>query len=313
MKRIIKLTESQLTNLIIKALNEEKLQNINPKNLKVGDGGANSPKKNDVITLQQKLINLGFLKTNTGKPTGYFGNLTASALQKYNSTLVSKNTKPKVGSAATTTTTPTTTTTTTTPTTNNDGSFFDRTIKKLKNLIRPSRIGLLTNLPVHWRAFMDFLYNRTTPIDSSFFTQDEMKVITDKVENAFKTDRKCKRSKSCNVSFYDDTDFSKIKTGEEKVMNVGLAKAIGLTIGNGQVTDNGNSYIVKDIYDFNNFKNNPEAYTYEKAPETIKAALKKVYSGNFVQGIEELASYKHKMGYKGIPVEIEIPKTTTTV
>jgi hypothetical protein len=61
------------------------LININPKNLKIGDGGTKKPKlKNDVIALQQKLIEFGCLITDTGKPSGYFGNKTNTSLIKYN-------------------------------------------------------------------------------------------------------------------------------------------------------------------------------------------------------------------------------------
>ena len=61
------------------------ITNINPKNLKINDGGTKKPKlKNDVIALQQKLINFGCLTTDTGKPTGYFGNKTNTALTNYN-------------------------------------------------------------------------------------------------------------------------------------------------------------------------------------------------------------------------------------
>ena len=63
---------------------ENKTENLNPKNLKVGDGGKNNPqKKNDVIELQNKLISLGCLKTDTGKATGYFGSKTDAALKLY--------------------------------------------------------------------------------------------------------------------------------------------------------------------------------------------------------------------------------------
>lgn len=74
MKRVIKLTESDVRNIIKKILIEQ--ENINPKNLKFGDRGS------DVIELQQKLIDMQLLKTKTGKPTGYFGNLTNKALAK---------------------------------------------------------------------------------------------------------------------------------------------------------------------------------------------------------------------------------------
>lgn len=101
----IKLTETDLINVIKRVLNEQsgsadlyidrisrqKLdqpsptnktpqvlpsQNINPKNLKFGDKG------DDVKILQQKLFDLGVLKTRSMKPTGYFGKLTRAALQR---------------------------------------------------------------------------------------------------------------------------------------------------------------------------------------------------------------------------------------
>lgn len=75
MKKILKLTESDLVNIVKKVLTEQK-QSYNPKNLKFGDVG------NDVRELQQKLFDAGFLKTKTMKTTGFFGNLTNLALAK---------------------------------------------------------------------------------------------------------------------------------------------------------------------------------------------------------------------------------------
>jgi hypothetical protein len=313
MGKVIKLTESDLEMIVKKVLKEQSVagapnygmitpQNINPKNLKIGDGGNRLPqKKNDVIILQQKLINLGLLKTKTGKPTGYLGNLTNVALTKYlqtpvqNKMSVSKPTEPET-----------------------EDSWFDKAknfclspLKGLELLKNSFSLSSLNPLPPHMRAFMSFLMGRTEVIDANFFKPEELKIIANRVNSYFPSDSKCRKNKRCNVSFYQDTNFSKIKTGDEKVVNPGLAKAIGLTIGNGQVIDNGNSYIVKDIYDFNNFKNNPDAYSPEKAGGTIKAALNKITCGNYVQGIEELASFKQAKGYKGIPVEIEIPKNRT--
>jgi hypothetical protein len=73
--KIIRLTESELKNYIVKVINEQ-TSNINPKNLKFGDRG------DDVKTLQQLLMDKGYLKTTSMKPTGYFGNLTKSALER---------------------------------------------------------------------------------------------------------------------------------------------------------------------------------------------------------------------------------------
>jgi len=111
MKKIIKLTESDLTKLVKRVLKEQGFdgfnlmpyayqfsqereregskatpkENINPKNLKVGAGGKENPSQvADVNRLQTKLIALGLLKTKSGKPTGYFGDATKKALDTYN-------------------------------------------------------------------------------------------------------------------------------------------------------------------------------------------------------------------------------------
>lgn len=173
-----------------------------------------------------------------------------------------------------------------------------------------SKTVSLNQLPPHMRAFLGFIAGRTNPINNSFFYPEELKLISNKVNSYFPSNSECKRNKKCDVSFYHDTDWSKVKKGEEKVVFAGGPKSIGLTIGNGQVIDNGTFYTVRDIYDFNNYKNNPEAYSPEKMGGTIKAALDKLTCGNYIQGLEEIASIKQSRGYKGIPVEIEIPKTT---
>ena len=77
MAKIIKLTQTELTNIINNIISEQK-ENINPKGLKFGDRGP------DVTALQQKLMDLGYLKLKSGKPTSYFGKFTKSALDRYN-------------------------------------------------------------------------------------------------------------------------------------------------------------------------------------------------------------------------------------
>ena len=79
-----------------------------------------------------------------------------------------------------------------------------------------------------------------------------------------------------------------------------------MTIGNAVVNKTGDKYTVKDIYDFNNYANNPQKYTLDQTPKTVTDAVKKISNGNYVQGIEELASYYQKLGYSGYPVELEV-------
>ena len=83
MKKIIKLTESDLQNIIGRILSEQQKENINPNNLKFGDGGKHNPQERVAVKqLQQKLMDLGYLKTKSMVPTGYFGNMTKSALDR---------------------------------------------------------------------------------------------------------------------------------------------------------------------------------------------------------------------------------------
>jgi hypothetical protein len=88
MKKIIKLTESDLENIVKKVLNEQKLENINPNNLKFGDRG------DEVKKLQKILMDRGYLKTDSMVPTGYFGKLTNLALQSFLSGKVPLNVTP---------------------------------------------------------------------------------------------------------------------------------------------------------------------------------------------------------------------------
>jgi hypothetical protein len=81
MKKIIKLTEKDLTKIINKVLLEQRLE----QPLKIGDRGP------EVTDLQQKLIDGGFLRLKNNKTTDYFGPLTQRALIRYQK---SKNLKP---------------------------------------------------------------------------------------------------------------------------------------------------------------------------------------------------------------------------
>jgi hypothetical protein len=85
MKKVIRLKESDLKDIIKRILSEQSKENINPNNLKVGDGGRRNPKKKNLVKqLQQKLMDLELLKTGSMIPTGYFGGMTKDALDMYN-------------------------------------------------------------------------------------------------------------------------------------------------------------------------------------------------------------------------------------
>jgi peptidoglycan hydrolase-like protein with peptidoglycan-binding domain len=70
MKKIIKLTESDLLKIVKKVLNEQLLPTL------IGKGS----KGEEVKQIQQRLFDLKLLKTDTMVPTGFFGRLTQQAL-----------------------------------------------------------------------------------------------------------------------------------------------------------------------------------------------------------------------------------------
>ena len=159
-----------------------------------------------------------------------------------------------------------------------------------------------SNIPAHIRLFLDFLRIRKNHINTSDFTNQELKTILDII----KLNKVGKESK--NVDFSAGVDWSKVTSGEASQLNPGIIDAIAFTLGNAQVKDMGSYYSINDIYDFNNYYKEPEKYSLKNLPNTVGAAFKKIFLGNEVQGVEELASYYQKLGYKGIPVKIDIPK-----
>lgn len=158
----------------------------------------------------------------------------------------------------------------------------------------------------HFRIFADFLRTRKDKITSADFTKEELDTIKELILQS-------KKKIGASPTMIDfpavaGVKYSNLKTGEEKQSDLGLPKSIAYVFGNAQVSDKGNYYLINDIYDFNNFHNHPENYSLKNSPQTIKTAIQKLFDGNLVQGVEELASYYQKLGYKGIPVSVIIPK-----
>ena len=173
--------------------------------------------------------------------------------------------------------------------------------------IVPMKKENFINIPPQYRIFSEFLRLRKSPVTTKDFTDKELKAMKEMIEKVKPT------SVPKNVDFYKLSNFSfdEMKDGKQDFSGKDIRKNIALTIGNASVSDKGNYYQLDDIYDFNNFNEHPENYTLAKMPETVSNAFMKIFSGNLLQGVEEMASYYQKLGYKGIPVSIQIPKNLT--
>jgi peptidoglycan hydrolase-like protein with peptidoglycan-binding domain len=182
-------------------------------------------------------------------------------------------------------------------------NFLKGTIDTLKNT---------GGIPMHIRVFINYLVGRTAPYTAAGFTKEEIATILAMIRLVKK------KGGTAPVDFYDAS--AKLNTGGETwkwgEKNFGLNQLnlkelptkVAMTLGNTTVVETPTSYQIKDIYDFNNYQNNPEKYTLAEVPNTIGSAVKLMAGGNYVQGVEQIASYKQKLGYKGFPIDIVIPK-----
>ena len=190
-------------------------------------------------------------------------------------------------------------------------SLFDRITSGVKQFVT-NAVSFV--VPIHYRIFYDFLSLRKKPFVATDMSDEEQKALRQMIQYGLKHGYKIGK----NFDFYDISN--KLNKGSEKFdfknkENLGLNQfnlkseytKLSMTLGNATVKQSGNNYIVTDIYDFNNYKNNPEKYTLKEVPNTVKDSIKKVASGNLVQGVEQMASYYQKLGYEGFPVKIEIP------
>jgi len=187
-------------------------------------------------------------------------------------------------------------------------SLVNNVVNKAKNFVVDSQI-----LPLHIRAFANFLKLRKSPLTINDLTSTERGALKQMVDYAQK---KGLIRNGKTVNFYGIANA--LNDGSEKIdfkdKTLGLNQTdlkseytkVAMTLGNAVVNKTGDKYIVKDIYDFNNYANNPEKYTLDQTPKTIGDAVKKLGNGNYVQGIEELASYYQKLGYSGYPVDLEV-------
>lgn len=181
------------------------------------------------------------------------------------------------------------------------GNIFSKLATNFKTLV--NKITTYTKIPEHIKIFLQFLNLRTTPITEKDFSDDMLKTMLSMINKRFK-----KSKKTQYVNFTSDVNFKDVIKGAEKQIHIDKEKQIGYILGNSEVTDNGSYYTINDLYDFNNFKNDPEKYLLKNLPSTVSQSIMKLFDNNLVQGVEELASYYHKMGYKGIPVNIKLNK-----
>ena len=339
MAKIIKLTESDLEMIVKKVINEQLAQPT------VKSGQKGTTVMDLQRALKYKGYDLGKSGPNKDGIDGDFGNVTKNALIQFqrksnirptgqldqstrnslfvgminpnsqfgfsNKPLIPPSNNKKTTQSKPTQSKPTQSKPTQSKPTQGDG-FFTSMVKKVKNAV--SEIEDFFALPLHIRAFMKFTGLNRKPFTLNDLTKDEQAAIKQMLSYA---EKKGMIKNGKIVNFYgianalnDGTEKIDFKDKKSLGLDQGNIKSqytrVAMTLGNATVSKSGNNYIIKDTYDFNNFINNPEKYTLAETPKTVANALKNIGTGNYVQGVEELASYYQKLGYPGYPVDIMV-------
>ena len=190
---------------------------------------------------------------------------------------------------------------------------LDNEYEKLKQ--KAKTMVLKSALPLHLRSFMDFISLRKIPMSNNDFTKQEIEALRQML--VFAEKKGILKKNGGNIDFSNVSNL--LNKGGEQIdfsdrKNLGFNQAsissdfvkIAMTLGNAFVKKSGTKYIINDLYDFNNFINHPEKYTLLKVPQTVLDSLMKIGTGNYVQGVEQLASYYQKLGYPGYPVHLEV-------
>jgi len=173
---------------------------------------------------------------------------------------------------------------------------------------------------VHGRAFKEFLTLRKADFTQKDLKQDEKDALKIMVEKALSNPKKYTSEGS--TSFYEVANDLNKETDQKDRLNFGDKKSFGLdqknvksiytklslTIGNARISETEDGYIVKDDYDFNQYKERPQDYKLSNFPKKSKEIINYIGNGNYLKGFEEVGNYYEALGYPGFKILIKLPK-----
>jgi hypothetical protein len=106
---------------------------------------------------------------------------------------------------------------------------------------------------------------------------------------------------------------SPLINNEDVLNGSGLVEDYIYFLGQFSVKDEGDSYLIVDNYDFNNFENDPEYFSKViNAWKELKEGLKKIYANpsqrQVYNLIRRMVTFRHGTGYTGYPIKIRLSK-----
>ena len=186
--------------------------------------------------------------------------------------------------------------------------------QKVLSMIRKALFA--AGAPIYYIAFADYLLGRT-----STFTASELpanyQVDLAKVAKYALT-RASPRTKKRGEILHDNTfvynDFwrnASKKLGQgtpgtpldgQGTKGTGTVEALEFFLGGMVVTQEGQNYVIRDIYDYDDYYVSPKAY--DEMSEFLGAIAR---AGSFYNVIRKAAAFRQASGYTGFPVEISLP------
>lgn len=174
---------------------------------------------------------------------------------------------------------------------------------------------------VHGRAFKEFLSLRKADFTQNDLKQDEKDALKIMVEKALSNPKKY-TSEDGATSFYEVANDLNKETDQKDRLNFGDKKTFGLdqknvksiytklslTLGNARISETDDGYIIKDDYDFNQYKERPQDYKLSNFPKKSKEIINYFGNGNYLKGFEEIGNYYEALGYPGFKMLIKLPK-----
>lgn len=187
------------------------------------------------------------------------------------------------------------------------------TFQRAASLMRKALAG--AGAPIAYVAFADYLIGRT-----STFTENDLpsQYRTDLAKVAkYALSLKTPNGKKGQILHNNQWVYNTFwRTASEKLgqgtpgtplggvgaKGTGTVEALQFFLGGMVVTQEGQNYVISDIYDYDDYYVSPKAY--DEMEEFLGSIAK---AGNFYDVIRNAAGYRQSTGYTGYPVRIVLP------
>lgn len=185
--------------------------------------------------------------------------------------------------------------------------------------------------PLHFRAAIKFMVKSKTPLTNQFLSQTNISTLQDILCNKSKLQKTCDSNKWSGVNrknlsnqnslHYDDYTMKYPKspsyqkttfTYNEQPTNI---RELMLTIGSSTVKTSGNSWVIDDVYNFDNIlaakphlkTNSFFGILKNQTMGLFKALISLATGRSIAAGLEEFFAQYHNMGYPGFKTKLVIP------